>query len=42
MKYLESQQITTKYKKMEMSLNFLITFITTLIFKKIDKNILTK
>ena len=43
MKSPESQQITAKYKKMEMSLNILITFITTLIgFKKIDKNILTK
>ena len=43
MKSPESQEITNKYKKMENSLNLLITFITTLIgFKKIDKNILTK
>ena len=42
MKSPESQQITTKYKKMENSLNNLITFITTLIgFKKNNKNILT-
>ena len=39
----KSQQKTSKYTKIEESLNYLINFMTTLIgFKKIDKDILTE